>query len=215
MAGYSHKRKRGRPFKHPGSIGGHRSHTKLTVDQVKEIWYLLYEGKTSQSEIAKMFGVTQECVSHICSGTRWNSVTGLPRRSSKSTDKPPSGSVHGRPRKNYLKSLRRPKKADMTTLVNACVMAILRNEKRVTLRLSSLFKFPKDWPRSELKFTEDKTKIYSISAKSMLEWLHKNSYTNYTVKQVAEVNANFGLFTLLASDGVNMELLKEVIDENI
>ena len=47
----------------------------LREDQVREIKELLLKGKITQSEIAEMFGVSQQCVSDIKLGRTWKHVS--------------------------------------------------------------------------------------------------------------------------------------------
>lgn len=210
-------KKRGRPPKKKrkkkivGQRGGYRPQYKLTKEQVLEIWAILYEGKLSQSQIATKFGVTQECISHICSGTRWNSVTGLPRRSKASVEPPPSGALAGRPRTTRKTRLRKPKKSDMKLLCNTCIRAILKGERHIDIKISPVFKFPESWPTTETIELTYEHKIVRVNARRLLDWLHKNKYTNTSVSDVVNVIKDFGLYALLSSYDLDDDLLKHLI----
>lgn len=206
------KKRRKRKKKLVGQKGGYRPHTKLTREQVVEIWALLYEGKLSQREIAEKFGVIQEAISHINTGSRWNEVTGLPKRNKHSTTPPPSGVRQGRPRGSRKAFLRKPRKADMKKLTDACVGAILRSKKFITIRMSATFKPPESWPTMRVVEATYQYKIYSVSSKKLLDWLHKNKYTDVSVEQVDNVVKDFGIFAALSSTGLERDLLEDLIN---
>lgn len=202
----SKKRKKG-----GGQIGGYRPHTKLTKEQVLEIWGLLHEGNLSQGEIAVLFNVGQEAISHIATGTRWNSVTGLPRRTKLSTTPPPSGVLQGRPRTSRKVSLRKAKRKEMKALADVCIRAILNSQQYIVVKLPFLFKASASWPKTTVLEANYDYKICKIVSKKLLAWLYENKYTNVSVTQVERVIKDFGLFAALSANGLSGDLLKDLI----
>lgn len=58
-------------------IGENNIMSKLTEDQVLEVYSQAHEGSISQTKIAEKFGVCQACVSSIKVGKIWSHITGV------------------------------------------------------------------------------------------------------------------------------------------
>lgn len=182
-------RRRKRKKRIVGQKGGYRPKYKLTEEQVREIWKLIQEGKLSQTEIAKMYGVGQEAISHISTGSRWNQVTGLPKRTKESVGIPPSKFVHGRPRKRTLRHVAGTKRAGIKhyrALEKAAVNCLMREGKFVRVKFKELVNFPKDFPYRRIEKLDETGVIEMINAAKLLTWLHEHGYSNYYPKMIAE-----------------------------
>lgn len=206
--------KRGKYRPRKRRIGGDRPLYKLTPEQVEAIWKLLQQKAYSQTEIARMFGVGQEAISHINTGTRWNEITGLPRRNKHSTDLPPSGTMMGRPRHNILKAQKKkPLKAHYAALQDACLKALLSGQPKIELRLPRRFKAPSDWPMFLSREIDGSNMVCCYYAKELLDWLYENKHSVYNSKDVRSMSAQVRMKISLAGLDLGMSLFKDELGE--
>ena len=208
------KRKKRRKFKQ--RIGGHRPLYKLTKEDVERIWYLLNHTSFTQTEIAKQFNVGQEAISHIYTGSRWNEVTGLPKRNKKSTTPPPSGVAYGRPRQSYIDSLKtKALKDDFKKLQDTCIRAILDGFPTMYIKLANRFTIPAKFPEMVLERNDGVDKVFVIDAKELLTWLKKNKHTEYSVKDVMDMKQRMGIAISLATRQFGIDLFSKDVYNDI
>lgn len=98
---------------------------------------------------------------------------------------------HGRPRKDYLDSLKRPTKGDYGKLVRACLEALINGETDVLIGFSYVLKFPADFPRGILEKRMDTVNVHRIKARKLLDWLRDKGYTSITASDLREQKIAF------------------------
>jgi hypothetical protein len=124
---------------------------------------------------------------------------------------------HGKPRNDYLNSLKKPKRADYEKLVHACVDAIVQGEKDIIVAFAYTLKFPKDFPKGILERKEGNNNIHRIKARKLLMWLHSKGYTPITVAglkyQAMELGKVTSFLNKFDQDFVDIE--QELIDNDV
>jgi hypothetical protein len=205
--------KRGKYRPRNRRIGGDRPHTKLSREQVEAIWKHLQDNILTQTEIANLFGIVQENVSHIANGRRWCNVTGLPKRTKASSVPPPTGATNGRKRDGYKKLLKKASRKQYEALQNACIEAILSGTNKVEIKLPTLFKKPEGFPSFAEKIVIGGTNIVAtMNAKTLLNWMYKNGHSPYSSQDMARMTAQVKMKISLADSYLGVDLFKDFVD---
>lgn len=90
----------------------------------------------------------------------------------------------GRPRLDYLDTLRMPTKRDYSMLLYAALEAIISGENDVRIAFSYLTKFPASFPKGILERSEGTVHVRRVKARKLLDWLHEQGRTDITFESL-------------------------------
>jgi hypothetical protein len=126
----------------------------------------------------------------------------------------PRNPRRGQPRKDYLATLKKPKKVDWERLVGACIAAMIEShywKDGILAAFPYTMKFPKDFPAKFLIEEEGRTNIYRINARKLYEWLYKHGYAKMPITEIDWYRRK----VMIAFNRLGQDMVEELLDGSL